>query len=264
MKRDVVLAAYACSAVAPCTKWAKELFSNEPLVISVPGSGETFSRKGKQWTATGDAFKAAISELAPQYRGMEIGRRALVTYSVGGNLGDQILRSAKERSVLSAYLLEEGLHSQELGHWTDYAYRAANTEAYMVMAHTRFRPPFESSRETNTQVFQRAQELNDQDPFAPKLCQGVPNYIAKPTIPDGGFKVTVGAVKDAEGKITVPARTKVWTSDPLALWENRGNLWRLEYEGDDRLDQTFLAQEVAHRMWHMLADYWNRVSLVAG
>lgn len=257
-KRDVVLTVYACSALAPCTRWAKELFTIEPLVISVPGSGDSFTRKGKQWAATGDAFKAAISELAPQYRGLDIGRRALVTFDVGWRLGEELLKSARERSLLDAYLLEDGLHTSALDHWVEYATRAAGTEALMVMAHTRIKPPFISARETNTEVFRRAKERNDQDPLAPKVThETLPDFLAKPEVPAGGWKVTVGAIRDAEGRITAAAYTKVWDNDPLALWESRGNLWRLEYDGNDRPDHLFIAQEAAHRMWRMLAEHWS-------
>lgn len=259
-KKDVVLAAYACSSLAPCTRWAKELFHDEPLVLSVPGSGETFTRKGKQWAATGDAFKAAISEMAPQYKNLEIGRRAMVTFSIGWQLGHELLKSPRERSLLNAYILEDGLHSKELDHWVEYATRAANTDAWMVMAHSRIKPPFVSARETNTEVFRRAQERNDQDPVAPKMFyEALPDYVANPEMPDGGVRISVGAIKDAQGMVTVPAYTKVWDKDPLAIWESRGNLWRLEYDGNDRPDHIFIAQEVAHRVWRMLADHWNPV-----
>lgn len=252
-KRDVILTCYACTASAPCTKWAKELFGEEPLVISVPGSGDTFTRKGRQWVATGDAFRSALNELAPQYRGLEIGRRALITFDQGWLFGNEILRSARERHLLDAYLVEDGLHSSDLDHWVEYSKNAARSEAWMLLAHTRINP----SRDFNYDVFRRAKEANDQDLEASKLANKAPGYMTHPGVPTDGIKITVGATRNHEGRVIVPAHTKVWDMDPLLAWENRGNLWRFEYDGISRADHLYILQEAGYRCWKMLAEHWS-------
>ena len=256
--RDVILTAYACSSQAPCHKWAKEMFEDEPIVLAIPGSGGTFIKKGQQWGASGDAFRAALKELDPKNANVEIRRRGLVTFSAGWQFANCCLVSKKEQQLLDAFILEDGLHTMNMGHWVNYATRAANEDAWMVMAHSRITPPFSSTKKTNSALFAKAVANNDKDKSKPKTqLEALPDYISNPEIPDDGIRITVGAVKDAKGKVITPARTKVWKKDCLMDWENRGNLTRLEYDGNDRPDHIFIAHYVAPRLWRMLADHWN-------
>lgn len=250
--RDVILTAYACSSQAPCSQWAKDMFEEEPIVLAVPGSGASFLKKGRQWSATGDAFRAALRELAPQYKDVEIRRRALVTFSAGWQLTHNILLAEKEQELLDVCILEDGLHTSDLDHWVNFATRAANSEAWMVMAHSQIIPPFVSSKITNEEVFERASVT------ALRKYDRLPDYITKPELPTGGVHITVSSVKDATGKVVMPAQTKVWDKDCLVSWDNRGELFILEYEGDDRPDHIYIAWQTAPRIWRMLADYWNR------
>jgi hypothetical protein len=255
--RDVILTAYACSAQAPCSQWAKEMFKDEPIVLAVPGSGGTFIQKGQQWAASGDAFRAALHDLAPQHKDVPIRRRALVTFSAGWQLPHTMLVPEREQQLLDAFILEDGLHSTNMDHWVAYATRAARKDAWMVMAHSRIKPPFVSTTETNTALFKRACENNDKEPEPSTKADTLPDYISNPEIPDGGIKVTVGASKDATGKVVMPAVTKVWDKDCLLGWDNRGDLYRLDYDGNDRPDHVYIAWWVAPRLWRMLADHWN-------
>jgi hypothetical protein len=255
---DVILTANACSSQAPCSKWAS-FFEDKPLILSVPGSGGTFLKKGRQWGATGDAFRAAIRELAPEYKDVEIRRRALVTFSVGWQLGHHMLLNPKEQELLDAYILEDGLHSRDLDHWVNFATRAANGDAWMAMAHCQIAPPYVSTKETNETVFRRAVERNDASEAPRTKLEELPDYLANPEIPEDGIRITVSAVKDLSGKVVLPAQTKVWDKDCLESWDNRGNLYLFEYAGNDRSDHCFLAWHVAPRLWKLLADRWREV-----
>ncbi len=250
--RDIILTAYACSAQAPCSSWAREMFDEEPIVLAVPGSGGNFLRKGRQWSATGDAFRAALRELAPQYRDVEVRRRALVTFSGGWQLTHNLLLSEREQQLLDACILEEGLHSDEMDHWVNFAKRAANGKAWMMMAHSQVTPPYVSSKITNEMVFNRAISEGS----APK-CLELPDYLLNAMLPSEGIRIPVASVKDATGRVVMPAQTKIWDKDCLVSWDNRGSLYLLEYEGDDRPDPLYIAWVTAPRLWRMLADHWN-------
>lgn len=252
MVRDVVLTAYACSAQAPCSLWARQLFDEEPIVLAVPGTPGNFLRKGRQWAATGDAFRAALRELDPRYKDVGIRRRALVTFSGGWALTHNILLQPREQDLLDACILEDGLHSDEMDHWVNFAKRAAGGMAWMMMAHSQVTPPYASSKVTNEIVFRRA--INE---GAIPKCKGLPDYLLNPEIPKEGIRIPVSAVKDATGRVVMPAETKFWDKDCLVSWANRGNLYLLEYEGGGRPDPLYIAWVTAPHLWRMLADHWN-------
>ena len=247
----MILTAYANSSQAPCATWAKQFFMDEPIVLVVPGSDGTFFRKGRQWASSGDAFRAALQELAPKFKDVEIRRRGLVTFSGGWQLANQIL--LQEESRVDAYILEDGLHTKELDPWVQFAKRAAAGDAWMVMAHTQIKPPYVSAKETNSYIFREASTEG-------MLYKQLPEYLLNPIIPADGVKVTVLPVRDANGSIIMPAQTKIWTKDSLVHWENVGNLYRLEYSGDDRPDHVYVAHHTAPRLWRMLGEHWMGVS----
>jgi hypothetical protein len=248
MARDVVLSAFACSTMAPCGKWAKELFREEPLVLTVPGSGGDFIKRGREWAATGDAFRAALKELAPQHKNIEIHRRALVTFSAGWQLGDEILKSKADREALDSYLVEDGIHTKGLDHWIKFAMRAGRSEALMVMAHTQIVPPFISTKETNTTVFNEAVARlgANANPYGVE-----PECMTKPKFPAEGVSIRSGN----------PPTTRKWTADPLVASEWKGDLFRFEYEGKDGPSHMYIAWHVAPRLWQMLATRWNVIAI---
>ncbi len=252
MERDVILTAYACSSQAPCSQWAEEFFAETPLVLRVPGSPGTFLKKGRQWAATGDAFQAALNELVPGHS-IQIRRRGLVTFSGGWQLGHQILLQEKERDRLDAYILEDGIHSRDLDHWVHFAARAAQGSAWMAMAHSQVTPPYVSTKETNETIFSRATK----GVLTTRIID-LPDYLANPEIPEDGIRITVSAVKDLlNGRVVMPAQTKIWEKDCLESWDNRGDLYLFEYKGNDRPDHCYIAWQVAPRLWRLLADRWR-------
>ncbi len=251
--RDVILNSYACSPQAPCSIWVREYFQDEPLVLSVQGSSATLLRKGRQWASSGDAFKAALHELGPQFRDVEVRRRAIVVFASGWHLAHNILLEPKEQGTLDALVVEDGIHSMDLDHWIEFARRAALRESMFLMAHSRITPPFSSShatRKTNQEIFRRAVAgIPDDD-------AQLPPRLLRPDFPQEGVSITVDTVRD-NGRVVMPAQTKLWERDCLASWEGRGSLFRAEYEGNDRPDQAYILQEVGPRLWRTLADRWN-------
>jgi hypothetical protein len=228
------------------------MFDEEPIVLHVPGAPGTFVRKSRQWAASGDAFRAALKELAPQHKDVEIRRRGVVSFSAGWNFIHHLLLSENEQQLLDACILEDGLHSDDLDHWVIFAKRAARGQAWMIMAHSQNKTPHISPKITNEQVFTRAVEESK-----PKR-ETLPPYVLDPKLPPEGIRIPVSAVKDATGRVVMPAETKIWDKDCLVKWDNRGDLYLLEYEGDGRPDRVYVMWQVAPRLWRMLGDHWSQ------
>lgn len=246
--RDVILTCFACSNQAPCQEWSKEFFDDEPVVISVPGSGGTdFRNKIIQWCKTGDCFAAAVKELKPNLN-ISIRRRGLVTFSVGWSAADELLKFEAERNRLDAYLLLDGCHTKDLGNWKLLGARAANLEMVMVMAHSSIKPTFISAYESNQAIFDFAVKANDDSSF-PRTQTEMPDYIAAPKL-EAPIQISLGASGD------MPPIKKTWIEDPLFTYQNRGNLTRLHYKGNDRPDHVYIAWYVSKRLWKYLGECW--------
>lgn len=253
MKKNVILTIFAASSQAPCSKWAKEFFEDEPIVLVVPGGGGTaFRNHIIRWAKTGDLFRAALKELAPAFANVEIGKRGLVTFSAGWAGADELLKFEAERNRLDAYLLLDGCHTRGLDHWSKFATRAANMEAFMVMAHTDIRPPtLVSAKDSNSIIFDAACKANDLDTSKPILETEIPNYVSSPTLPSEGIKIYLGPAG------SLPAVTKHWKKDSLINAQNRGDLTKLYYSGNDRPDHCYVAWYVSKRLWKWLGQVWN-------
>lgn len=253
MLRDVILTVFSNSAQAPNTKWAKDFFQDEPLVLTVPGNGGPgFRSKIKSWAKTGDIFAAAVKELAPKEK-IEIKRRGLVTFSVGWSAAEEIFRFDKEIQQLNAYLAVDGIHTTELKNFVKFAAKAASLEALMVMAHSSIVPPFISSTKSNSYIFEEACKINDITINAPKLETDLPNFLINPEFPKEGFTVSLGASGN------LPPIKKRWEKDPLIGHRTRGSLVELHYAGNDRPDHVYLCWFTQRLMWQYLAEDWNLV-----
>lgn len=256
MKKDVIITVFACSAQAPCQTWAKQYFDNEPLILNVPGGGgPEFRAKAIKWGKTGDLFAAAVKELAPQYGDIEIGNRGLVTFSVGWSFADELFKFPNEIEKLDSYLLLDGCHTDILDFWVKFAARAANMDAFMVMAHTEIKPPFISTTTTNTRIFERACKANGDDPDRPTVSSIPPEYIVKRQLDK---PVTVSLAKAG----TLPAIKKSWDKDPLVSFKNRGALTVLAYSGNDRPDHVYVSWYVSEVLWRWLGETWNMPGLL--
>jgi hypothetical protein len=250
--RDVILTAFANSSQAPCDKWALKYFKEPPIVLTVPGGGgPEFRAACIRWAKTGDLFRAALKELKPEFKDVEIGRRGLCTFSVGWAFAEELLKFEAERNRLSAFLLEDGCHANDLKNWILFATRAANMEATMIMAHTLIVPPFVSTSKTNSEIFKKASEANSNAQDKPMVEEAPPEYILNAQLPTSGITIKLGASPN------LPAESKTWTKDPLLDWENRGNLTRLRFSGTGRCDHRYIAWYVAERLWQWLGQSWS-------
>lgn len=247
-ERDVIINAFSCSAQAPCHKWSEEFFDNPPIVLNVPGSGgSSFRRKAIQWAKTGDVFSAALKELKPSLKNIKIRKRLLTTFSVGWTFADELLKFKKERNLLNSYLLLDGMHSSATKHWSEFAKRAVEGSAFMVMAHSSITPPFISARKSNSQIFDDALMMAESRGPA-KL---IPKYISSAQIESGSTKISLGKAGN------LPAITKIFKKDPLIGHKTSGSLTRLHYDGNDRPDHVYVAWHVSKKLWKWLGEEIN-------
>lgn len=248
--RDVILTAYASSERSPCAAWAKQLFREEPLVITIPGPPGAFLRTGKYWAASGDAFRMAIKELAPQHQNIQIRRRGIFTFLAGWNWADRVLISSFEQNSVDACVIMEGVHTKNLDHWINLASRAVRKEAWMLMAHGNT-----VSKDSNGLIYRTAVEQ-----VPSYIHKALPEYLLHPTLPKGGVYISVSPIRDTDGRMVMPAQTKHWDQDHLVAENNRGNLYMLTYEGYERPDHTYMVEQVQPRIWRFLAEHWNTAS----
>ncbi len=253
VKKDVILNVFSCSTQAPCKTWAGQFFKDAPIILNVPGTGSaSFRNKAIQWGHTGDLFRAALNELAPDSKDIEIGRRGLTTFSAGWNFAEELLKFPVEIERLDAYLLIDGMHSTVFDNWIKFAKRAVKGEAFFVMAHSSIIPPFISSTKSNTEIFTAASQ-------GLTINSDIPDYILNAKLPANGISISAAAAYDKNGKLLLPQITKKWTKDPLINSSRCGNMSILGYSGNDRCDHIFLAWYVSKNVWNWLGDIWSKV-----
>lgn len=259
MERDVILTIFSTSSSAPAQQWVQEYFKDPaPIVLICPGGGGIeFRSHISRWAKTGDLFTAALKELNPtQAKDTTIRNRGLVSFSAGWGGADEFFNHENELNRLSAYLLLDGMHSENIDNWVKFATRAASLQALMVMAHTSIKPPFVSSTTTNTRIFQAAKANVEKDPTLPLTETSLPDYILHAQLPPEGIHISLPGAHDANGKETLKPVSKTWTKDPLMFSESIGDLYRLQYEGNDRPDHVFVAWHIQKRLYQFLAEYW--------
>jgi hypothetical protein len=253
VKKDVILNVFSCSTQAPCKLWAGQFFKDPPIIISVPGTGSaSFRNKAIQWGKTGDLFRAALNELAPGSKDIEIGRRGLTTFSAGWNFTEELLKFPNELERLDAYLLLDGMHSTVFDNWIKFAKRAAESKAFLVLCHSSIIPPFISSTKSNTKIFMAASE-------GLPTNNNIPDYILHAQLPENGITISAAAAYDKNGKLLLPQITKKWQSDPLINSNRCGNMSILGYSGNDRPDHIYLAWHCSKRIWQWLGETWSKV-----
>ena len=245
---DVILTCFACSPASPCQIWASKYFKDPPIVLNIPGQGGgDFRNKIRAWAKTGDVFTAALHELTPMAvaaPNFELGRRGLVTFSAGWSAAEELLKLKIERDRLDAALILDGIHTEELDPFIQFATKAANMEAFMVMAHSAIVPPFVSSSKTNNTIFSTAEEKNTKNEFWPMTEEVPPEYITHAVL---------------ESPITIKSTfaTTTWKEDPFDGWSNRGNLNCLAYKGDTAETHIYISRHVAERCWKWLGEVWS-------
>lgn len=251
MIKDVILTVYSTSQIAPAQTWAKEFFEDEPIVLVMPGQGGgDFRAKTVAWAKTGDLFKAALKELAPQYKDVEIRRRILVTFSVGWSAAEELFKFPKELEQLNAYMLLDGCHTESLDNWQVMANKAATCDALMLMAHSSIKPPFVSSTVTNSRLFNNAESNALICCNMPYFKLNVPDYVLDKKV-DPKVIVSLAAAGP------VAAVRKEFTTDPLINYRVCGNLIELHYDGNDRPDHVYIARETQKRLWKFMGEYYK-------
>ena len=244
MEKDVIISVFATSAQAPTEQWARQYFSDPPLIINLSNPSQ-FRFLAQSWAKTGDLFSAALKR--PD---ITIRRRGLVTFSAGWTFGDELLKISVEREKLDVYLLVDGCHTESLEHWIKFAEKAAACEKIFFLAHTEIQPPFISTTKSNSLIFQEACARNDVNLDVPRLKNILPDYLVRAELEE---PVTISLGKSGD----LPAISKTYHHDTLKDSFSRGELIRLHYAGNDRPDHVYLAWKIQERMWRYLGESWS-------
>lgn len=246
MEKDVILTVFACSSQAPCSDWAKKYFEEEPIVITIPGTGSSsFRNECAQLAKSGDVFAAAVKKFRPDLKDIQIRNRCLVTFSAGWNFADELFTHQNEIDKLDYFILLDGCHTKNLTNWQKFANKAAAGNAVFIMAHTQIVPPFVSSTTTNTQLYINSLNIKS-DNIA------VPEYITKAQL-DSPVTISLAPIKNA-GKIIVSAIKKSWKTDPLNSVDVNGKIVKFGYLGNDRPDHVYVAWYVSERLWKWMGS----------
>ena len=244
---DVILTCFACSTASPCQIWANSYFKDPPIVLNIPGQGGgDFRNKIRAWAKTGDVFTAALHELMPgaiAATDFKLGRRGLVTFSAGWAAAEELFQISYEREKLDAVILLDGIHTDKLNFFIEFALKAANMDAFMIMAHSAINPPFISSTITNNTIFSTAEQNNKINCLKPMTEESPPEYITNLILEKSL------SIKSVYG-------TTTWNEDPLNGWKNRGNLNLLSYDGNTAEIHIYIARYIAEKCWRWLGEYW--------
>jgi hypothetical protein len=217
------------------------LFASPPSVIAIEGGSSTsFKDAGVKFANDPFAWLRAKKVNTG-------GRLAVATFSAGWGFIDAVMRNQQARELVDSVLLLDGLHCKvsTLAPWIQYAKRAAiggGSMPLLMMLHSNITPPYTSAKETNASVFLGGVES----------CPAPAEAIEHEVLTRAKLEEPV-TIKSAYG-------TRTWTTDPLAMWEGAGNLYRYEYKGNDAPTHIYIAKLVQPRAWAVLAQRWNEGS----
>lgn len=237
--KDLIFAAYSCSALAPCRKWASAFFDNYPTVLEIPGNGSVvFSQAG---TIIGNDLQGWLERRGHD----DPDRIAVVTFSAGWGFVHSLL-ATQARERIDTILLLDGLHTKErLEPWFEFGSRAARggpQQPLLAMFHSQIVPPYVSAKAACQKVYSGA-------------IARLETYSALSETPPDPLPTKVQF--DRPRRIVTSYGSRIWTDEPLATWQGVGNLYRFEYAGNDAATHVYIAQHVQPLAWQMLADRWN-------
>ncbi len=248
-EKDVIISVFASSPQASTSSWANKHFDDPPIVLNLSAPSQ-FRNLIQTWSKTRDLFQAALR--AHGYQNVTVRRRGLVTFSAGWAAMDELLKIPSESDKLQALILLDGGHTDILEPWISWAQKAIELDKFCILAHSEIQPPFISSQEHNTKIFQNAAKSSEKNKSAPWVETILPEYLQpNQKLPQ---KITI-SLPGAPG---LPAVSKSWDIDPLVEVENLGNLTRCHFAGNDRPDHVYIAWYGQERFWRYLGEEWSR------
>ena len=243
MSQDIIICAYNCGGPVDCNALAKQ-FAEPPLVIWIPGnSSSDFSAYANKYNSGQSILTNMLKAHAPKITPRRV---CLMSFSAGWAHSTAIVNKEGDRKRIDSIVVYDGIHTQALDGWSAFAdlsgvggVNAPN----LWMAHTQIKPPYVSTKETNTKIFKGAF-----DKFAAtSILRPIPSYI-------------IGAELEEPITITssiVTPKQKNYTKDTLAAFETVGNVGRFEYSGQLPQDHIYNAHYVQPRFWHWLREVWS-------
>lgn len=243
-KKDVIIAAFACGGKMKCTKEA-EKFADPPVIINVPGGSSSGFRATAQSyrknnTVLENFLNAKLKKATPR-------RICLVTFSAGWAWATDVLKAPKDVDRIDTIIVMDGIHTRNLNSWVNFANRAAlggDDAPKLWMAHTQIKPPFVSTKITNTTIIDTVRATVGND--TPEMP--IPEYIWSANIENPPISIY--------SKIERPRR-KLYHIDPLYTFEHVGNVARFEYDGGRAQDHIYNAMYAQPRFWQWLRAIWK-------
>jgi hypothetical protein len=241
-ERDVIVSAFNCGGKMSCTKEA-EKFAEPPLTLNVPGgSSSGFRATASQYRANNSVLDGFFTKHKVKPR-----RVCLISFSAGWAWTTEVLRAKLDIPRIDTIIVMDGIHTPSLAGWFSYAELAAkggNKAPKLWMAHTQIKPPFVSAKTTNTKIIDHARAT---------VPEGEKNLL---TIPSEVWGVRLEKSITVYSKIENP-KNKIYHEDPLASFEQIGNIARFEYEGNRAQDHIYNAQYAQPRYWEWLRRIWK-------
>jgi hypothetical protein len=241
-ERDIIISAFACGGKMSCQKEA-EKFAEPPLVLTVPGgSSSGFRKTGMKYKSGNTILDNFLKDKAKNVKPRRI---CLVTFSAGWAWSTEVLRTKLDPSRIDTVIVMDGIHTRSLDGWFRYAelcVKGGKNGPKLFMAHTQIKPPFVSSKTTNTNIINSAREVDDGS-----WLITVPTYV---------WDVDLEKPISVYSKIENP-KTKIFQDDPLHTFEAVGNVVRVEYEGGKAQDHIYNAQYSQPRYWEWLRNLWK-------
>ena len=223
-------------------KTESEKFKDPPYLITVPGgSSSGFRKTGMKYKKNNsilDNFlKAKAKNIKPR-------RICMITFSAGWAWSTEVLRTKLDPARIDTVVVMDGIHTRSLDGWyrfAELALRGGPNGPRLFMAHTQIKPPFVSSKTTNTKIIDSARSKANK------------NYLI--TIPTYIWDADLEKPVSIYSKIENP-KTKIYHDDPIDTFEAVGSIARVEYKGGKAQDHIYNAQYTQPRFWHWLRDLW--------
>lgn len=245
---DTILTVFSSPAAPVVQQWLQR-FHNPPRVVDVPGGNSNqFSAQGR---IAAQDFPAYVHARNPQHNG----RIAVVTFSAGWAFAHALSQSPAAMGLVDTIVLLDGLHStlalEGLAAYAERCSYGTPADPLLLMIHSQIVPPFVSAKHTNCKLMEAAKEgPNCHTP--PLELQALPRYFTHPgecDLPAPGPD-NVLHLGNQFGRA-------MYAADPLADYDNAGNVWRIEYRGTNAAIHIYIANYVQPRAWAMLAERWN-------
>lgn len=237
IEKDVIISAFSCGGKMKCTKQA-ETFKEPPALINVPGGSlEGFKQTSKQYLKNGSILDSLLASKMNKIRPRRI---CLISFSDGWSWISNILKLEKDINRIDTIIILNGIYSNSLNHWKNFAIKASNKKTNLWLIHNKCKlEKGTAPKTTNNKLFNLIKRSKQ-------------NII----IPDSILNASLEKIPTSIYSKEESPKHKLYQADTLEKTQVAGNLVNLGYSGDRKQDQIYLQQYVQPRLWYWLRDIW--------